>query len=262
MSPILYFPHGGGPLPLLGDDSHRNMVEFLKSITPTLGEPAAILVISAHWEEDVPTITSGESPALVYDYYGFPEESYSITYPAPGDPALAVRIHQLLLASGIQARMDSQRGFDHGLFVPLKIMYPNAEIPCIQVSLVAGLDPEIHIRVGRALSELRKQNVLILGSGFSFHSLRAFDFSGRAVPDPQNSAFQEWLIDTCTDETLSHDQREKRLVRWESASFARYCHPREEHLLPLHVCCGIGGTAAKLAFDGDVIGKRAIALLW
>jgi 4,5-DOPA dioxygenase extradiol len=261
-SPVLYFPHGGGPLPLLGDAGHKNMIEFLKLITPTIVEPSAILVISAHWEEERATITSGKFPSLIYDYYGFPEESYRIKYPAPGDPRLAKEIFRLLKESGMEARLDDQRGFDHGLFVPLKIMYPDAHIPCVQLSLIAQLDPDTHIKLGGALSELRKQNVLVLGSGFSFHNMGAFFSSSRHMSDSRNEAFQQWLIDICTKQKVSRGEREKSLIEWESAPFARYCHPREEHLMPLHVCCGLAGTSAKLVFDGEVLGKRSIALLW
>ena len=112
-SPVLFIPHGGGPLPLLGDNHHTNMVKFLKGITSDLGHPSSILVISAHWEENTPTITSGQSPQLIYDYSGFPEESYNIQYPAPGSPTLAEKVHQLLNNSGIEAILDDQRGFDH-----------------------------------------------------------------------------------------------------------------------------------------------------
>jgi aromatic ring-opening dioxygenase catalytic subunit (LigB family) len=261
-SPVLYFPHGGGPLPLLGDSGHKNMVDFLQRITPTFDEPSAILVLSAHWEEEQATITGGEFPPLIYDYYGFPEESYHIKYPAPGDPVLAKNIFGLLKESTIEAKVDDRRGFDHGLFVPLTIMYPDAHIPSVQLSLLTGLDPESHIRLGRALSALRKQNVLIVGSGFSFHNMRAFSSSRHHVPDSNNDAFQQWLIDTCTNENISLEERERRLVEWERAPFARYCHPREEHLMPLHVCCGLAGSSAKLAFDGEVLGKRSIALVW
>lgn len=261
-SPVLYFPHGGGPLPLLGDPGHANMVEFLTRITPSFPEPSAILVISAHWENDVATITSGDSPPLAYDYYGFPEEAYRIRYPAPGDPALAKEIVRLLTGSGIVARLDDSRGFDHGVFVPLKIMYPDAQVPCVQLSLIRKLDPATHIRLGRALSDLRKHNVLIIGSGFSFHNMQAFFTSDQGVPDTRNEAFQQWLIDTCTRKDISRADREEALVGWESAPHARYCHPREEHLMPLHVCCGLGGSPAELAFDGEVLGKRAVALLW
>ncbi len=247
---------------MLGDASHKKMHEFLKAITPTFGEPSAILLISAHWEEPIVTITSQATPPLIYDYYGFPEESYQIKYPAPGNPALAKIVFRLLQESGIEARLDDHRGFDHGLFVPLKIMYPDAQIPCIQLSLVSGLDPATHIRIGNALAELRSENVLIIGSGFSFHNLRAFFSSNRELPDPQNEAFQQWLLETCTDINLSRDEREKRLIEWEKAPFAIYCHPREEHLVPLHVCIGLAESPGKLVFDGDVMGKRAIALLW
>ena len=262
LSPILYFPHGGGPLPVLADPGHRNMVDFLRGIAPKLGEPAAILVISAHWEEEKATITSGAFPPLIYDYYGFPEESYHIAYPAPGEPVLAGNIFRMLSEGRIEAKLDDQRGFDHGLFVPLKIMYPDAQIPCVQLSLISGLDPGAHIRLGRALSDLRKQNVLVLGSGFSFHNMPAFFSLSSRGPDSRNEAFQQWLIDTCTRENVSREEREKGLVEWETAPNARYCHPLEEHLMPLHVCCGIAGSSARLVFDGEVLGKRSIALRW
>jgi 4,5-DOPA dioxygenase extradiol len=262
LSPVIYFPHGGGPLPLLGDPGHKNMVDFLTALGPTLGTPSAILVISAHWEEDVPTITSGAHPPLIYDYYGFPEESYKITYPAPGEPALAQDIFRLLQKRGIDARMDDDRGFDHGLFVPLKIMFPGAHIPCVQLSLVNGLAPAKHIELGRALRSLKERKVLILGSGFSFHNMRAFFTPNPDIPDSRNIAFQEWLIETCTNDRLSPDKRDEQLIAWSIAPHARYCHPREEHLLPLHVCWGIGETPAKLAFDGEILGKRAVALRW
>ena len=260
-SPVLYFPHGGGPLPLLGDPGHTNMVDFLRRITPRLGEPSAIVVISAHWEESKATITGGANPPMIYDYYGFPEESYRIQYPAPGNPTLAEIMYGLLKKSGIQANLDGQRGFDHGLFVPLKIMYPEAHIPSVQLSLIEGLDPAAHLRLGASLAELREKNVLILGSGFSFHNMRAF-FSNHGEPDSKNEAFQDWLVETCADKNLSREAREEKLVGWKEAPSARYCHPREEHLIPLHVCCGIAGSPAEVVFDGEVLGKRAIGFLW
>ncbi len=261
-SRILYFPHGGGPLPLLGDPGHRKMIDFLEGITPKLGVPSAIIVISAHWEEDAATVTSGASPGLIYDYYGFPEDAYRIAYPAPGSPSLAARMYKLLQAGDIDAQLTPERGFDHGLFVPLKIMYPDAGIPCVQVSLLRGLDAAAHLRLGAALASLKKENVLVLGSGFSFHNMGAFDFSGRYEPDARNDAFQEWLIGTCTDTNISQQERVQRLAGWEKAPSARYCHPREEHLLPLLVCAGMAGKPAELAFDGDILGKRAVAFRW
>jgi len=262
LSSVLYIPHGGGPLPLLGDEGHLSMVRFLKDITHTLARPSAILIISAHWEEDLVTITSGETPSLVYDYYGFPDEAYDIKYPAPGNPILANKIYNLLQTSGIESRLEDQRGFDHGLFVPLKIMFPDATIPCIQLSLINTLDPEAHIRIGNAISELRKENVLIIGSGFSFHNMRALMVSDTGTPDLMNEAFEQWIIDTCTNDSISPMEREKRLIEWSKAPFARYCHPREEHLLPLHICYGIAGSSAKLVFEGKVVGKKTSAFLW
>ncbi len=262
ISPVLYFPHGGGPLPLLGDGGHKEMIDFLNGIRPSLGKPSSILLISAHWEEHTATITSGEFPPLIYDYYGFTPEAYQIKYDAPGDPALAERIFLLLREAGIAARMDVRRGFDHGLFIPLKIMYPDANIPCVQLSLLRDLNPQSHIRLGSALSELRGQNLLVLGSGFSFHNLREFAYSGAADIDAKNEAFQQWLIDTCAGEGLSDEERRERLVDWEKAPNARYCHPREDHLLPLHVCAGLSNRPAELVFDGRIMGKRSVAFKW
>ncbi|MFC1664175.1 DODA-type extradiol aromatic ring-opening family dioxygenase [Pseudomonadota bacterium] len=262
LCPVLYIPHGGGPLPLLGDESHQRMVDFLKEITPSLGRPTSILLISAHWEEDQATITSGKSPQLIYDYFGFPEESYNIEYPAIGNSVLAARICRLLEVSGIEVKKDDQRGFDHGMFVPLKIMYPQADIPCVQLSLVQSLDAETHLKIGKALSALREENILVIGSGFSFHNLRAFRANAENLAHDKNDAFEYWLIDTCTSENISSDERNRRLADWEEAPHARYCQPREEHLLPLHVCCGMSNSAAKLVFEDKIMGAKASAFLW
>ena len=256
----MYIPHGGGPLPLMGDPGHHEMVSFLKNLATTVDEPTAVLVISAHWEESIVSITSAHAPSLLYDYYGFPDEAYEIKYPAKGSPELAGCIYELLQADDIDANLDSERGFDHGMFVPLKIMYPKANIPCVQVSLTNTLDPVTHIRIGRALSKLRKENVLILGSGLSFHNLGAFR-QGDAK-DVGNEVFEEWLKETCAGGGLSTSERIHRLIQWSDAPFARYCHPREEHLLPLHVCYGAAETVAETVFSGTVINKKASGFLW
>ncbi len=261
-APILYFPHGGGPLPLSGDDGHAAMIRFLKDITTRLGMPESILVISAHWEELNPMVTTGKQPAMIYDYAGFPPESYQITYPAPGNPELAEQIVNRVKDSGLTAWRNSQRGYDHGLYVPLKIMVPQAEIPCVQLSLMGSLDPESHINLGMALSSIRRQNIWVMGSGFSFHNLRALLSAEQTGLNPQNEAFQDWLIETCTAADMSEDTRQIRLKDWEAAPSARYCHPREEHLLPLHVCYGMAQSKAELVFDDKVMGKRSVAFLW
>ncbi len=259
MGQILFIPHGGGPLPLLGDEGHQTLVSFLKGIVTRLPEPSAILIISAHWEAQEVTLTSSESPGLIYDYYGFPDKAYEIKYPVEGSPVLAAKVYDLLQSSEIQSRLDNQRGFDHGVFVPLKIMYPKAQIPCVQMSLVSGLNPALHMQIGQALSALKKENILILGSGFSFHNLMS---KNTAEPDHKNGAFEHWLINTCTNESLSSEEREKRLIHWNEAPYAKYCHPREEHLLPLHVCYGVSGTPGRLVFDGIVSGKKTSGFLW
>jgi 4,5-DOPA dioxygenase extradiol len=262
LAPVLYIPHGGGPMPLFGQAGHARLVSFLQAIPADLGEPDAILVVSAHWEAEQPTVTGGATPSLVYDYFGFPQAAYQVEYPAPGNPQLAGKIHQILNDSGVRAGIDNNRGFDHGLFVPLKLMYPEATIPCVQLSLVKGLDPVEHIRIGKALAGLRAENILTIGSGFSFHNMDAFSFSDRAVPDEKNDSFDQWLQATCTHPALVPEAREVKLAAWEQAEHARYCHPREEHLLPLHVCCGMAGTSARVVFNDFILGKRATAFLW
>lgn len=258
---IVYFSHGGGPLPILGDPSHKSMVDFMVKLPSQLKKPDAILVISAHWEERTATILGAEKPPMLYDYYGFPKQAYEINYPAPGNPQLADRLAMLLEKNNIAACIDHKRGFDHGLFIPLKLMYPDADIPALQLSLLQGLSPKTHIALGKALHDLVNENILVIGSGFSFHNQRAFFRQTLGVPDPDNEAFQNWLIETCTGQ-LTQSERERRLVEWERAPAARYCHPREEHLLPLHVCTGMADKPAKKIFDDQILGKRGVAFLW
>ncbi len=163
--------------------------------------------------------------------------------------------------NNIQAHIDPKRGFDHGFFIPLKLMYPRADIPALQLSLLHGLKPAVHIALGKALRELMHENILVVGSGFSFHNMKAFSWKENNAPDPDNDAFQNWLIEICTG-TLPQSEREKHLIDWEKAPSARYCHPREEHLLPLHVCLGMGDSQAQVIFDDYILGKRAVAFLW
>ncbi len=258
---IVYFSHGGGPLPILGDPSHQAMVDFMLALPGQLRRPDAILVISAHWEEGKATLLGASNPPMFYDYYGFPPEAYEITYPAPGSPDLANKVAAVLKVAGLPVQIDPERGFDHGLFIPLKMMYPQADIPSLQLSLLRGLDPAAHIALGKALGGLMSENILVVGSGFSFHNLRAFAWDGNAVPDPSNDAFQNWLIELCTS-PMPQAERERRLADWEQAPSARYCHPREEHLLPLHVCAGMAGKPGTLVFDNTILGKRSVAFLW
>ena len=258
----LFISHGGGPLPLLGDPQHAQMVSCLQTIATQISKPSAIIMVSAHWESHSASVTSGAMPALIYDYGGFPPESYTIQYPCPGSPTLAHDITTKLQSAGITVTEDPNRGFDHGLFVPLKIMYPEADIPCVQLSLLSSLNPESHIRLGEALRDLNDPSILLIGSGFSFHNMRAFFTPETTEMKAANSAFQQWLIDTCTSQELSELERSKRLINWEKAPFSRYCHPREEHLLPLHVCYGFAGSAFTQAFELEILSKETCMFLW
>ncbi|WP_165856261.1 DODA-type extradiol aromatic ring-opening family dioxygenase [Marinobacter sp. JSM 1782161] len=259
---VLFISHGGGPMPLLGDPGHREMVDTLTQIAGKLRKPSAILVISAHWEEAVPTITAGAHPSLIYDYYGFPPESYEIQYPSPGEPALAGQIAAALERAGLPARLDRERGFDHGLFVPLKLMYPDADIPCVQLSLVNTLDAETHLAMGRALQSLDYENLLVIGSGFSFHNMRAFYSAVSSDDEARNQAFEAWLEETCSDPAMPESQREDRLAHWDQAPHARFCHPREEHLMPLHVCYGLAGKASDEHLSAQILGKMSGMYYW
>jgi 4,5-DOPA dioxygenase extradiol len=258
----LFLSHGGGPLPLLGDAAHMEMVSNLKEIAKTIERPSAIIVVSAHWEADNASITSGESPKIIYDYRGFPPESYEIQYPCPGNPPLAISIAKELEKAGINVSTDNVRGFDHGLYVPLKIMYPEADIPCVQLSLINSLDPAAHIELGRSLQGLADPSVLLIGSGFSFHNMKAFFTPDTEETKSANKLFERWLLDTCSDQSITEDERVARLVNWEAAPFARYCHPREEHLLPLHVCYGYASSSCSKAYKLQILTKESSMYLW
>lgn len=259
---VLFVSHGGGPLPLLGDPGHRELVDRLRSMAGTLRKPSAILVISAHWEASVPTITAGTNPPLIYDYQGFPPAAYQIEYPCPGEPALAGHVHETLKKAGIAARLDDQRGLDHGVFVPLALMYPAADIRCVQLSLVNSLDASAHLAIGRALRGLVYENLLVIGSGFSFHNMRAFFAPDTPEIQARNQAFEAWLAATCGDPALDEAERSERLLHWDRAPHARFCHPREEHLLPLHVCYGLANKPCDTHLSAIILGKKAGMFYW
>ncbi len=259
---IIYLPHGGGPWPLLGDERHTDLIHFLETVPAALIKPSAILIISGHWEEEHVTVTGSSTPPLLYDYYGFPEETYAITYPAPGNIPLAKKIVEILQQQNIAATADTSRGYDHGVFVPLKIMYPEASIPCIQLSLVNSLHPKEHIAIGRALAELQEENLLIIGSGSSFHNLRAFHEPQTEQSQTDNNAFEQWIAETMSSRQLGEKARAQILENWLTAPAARYCHPREEHLLPLHVCYGIASAPVNRIVEVSFLGKSASACIW
>jgi aromatic ring-opening dioxygenase catalytic subunit (LigB family) len=234
--PAIYIPHGGGPWPYFDDPSgrHDKLAAYLQELPSSLPqEPSAILVITAHWEANNFTIASGPAPQLIYDYGGFPPDTYHVKYPAPGSPEVAALAAQLANAAGITTVLDPNYGWDHGVFVPIAVSWPEAKIPVVAVSLRRGLDPAQHIAFGEALAPLRDQNVVIIGSGLSTH-----DLSFR-VTAAEAAEFDAWLQDTMQQPMA---ERSRRLERWAQAPSGRRAHPREEHLLPAMVVAGAGGN--------------------
>ncbi|NHK29030.1 dioxygenase [Parvularcula flava] len=260
----IFIPHGGGPLPLLGDPQHAGLTAFLRTLPDRLPRPDAIVLISAHHEGPEIIIGGAEKPDMIYDYNGFPAETYEYRYDAPGAPALAAEVADHLAQAGVAARIDPDAGFDHGVFVPLMLMYPKADIPVLTVSLSSSLDAGLHLAEGKALSFLKERNVLILGSGLSFHNMRSF-FRPTRESMVASENFHDWLVEILTSTGLTPAAREQALAAWDEAPDARVCQPREEHLLPLHVCAGFAsaaGQTAEIIFDEPLIRHRAIAVLW
>lgn len=258
--PAIFLPHGGGPCFFMDwtwgpADTWRSTQNFLEGVAATLPEtPRALLVVSGHWEEPAFTVGSSPAPRLIFDYSGFPDSTYRLTWPAPGDPALAARVEQMLLEAGLPAATDANRGFDHGVFVPLKVAFPQAQIPVVTLSLASSLDPAMHLAAGRALAPLRDDGVLIVGSGMSFHNLRAYL---RPETLERSRQFDAWLTQAVG---ASAPEREARLKAWHSAPFAAFAHPREEHLVPLFVAAGAGGEApGKRIFTAEPMGAAISA---
>ena len=218
--------------------------------------PRAVLVVSAHWEAAVPTVMTSPHPPMLYDYGGFPSAAYTIEWPAPGHPVLAERVRALLATAGLPSASDPERGFDHGTFVPLGRCFPQADVPTIQLSLHKNLDPGEHIEIGRALAPLRDEGVYIIGSGLSFHNMRAFMDADDV--DRHADRFDAWLQETIG---LPKHERNARLTAWDQAPSARAAHPREEHLMPLMVVAGAAGAdVGHIPFSGTLMGKRISAV--
>jgi len=256
--PAFFIPHGGGPCFFM--DWHPKgvwdgMAEYLRCFADGLQDDIkAIMVISAHWEEDIIKVTGNARPELIYDYYGFPPHTYELEWPARGNPDIARQLASALNDGGIECQIDEQRGFDHGVFIPLRLGFPDAHIQTIQISLNASLSPEMHLEIGKLLKPFRDQGILIIGSGMSFHDVGALmgrkDISG-------SEEFDSWLSETVL---MASDGREDRLLNWSSAPYARHCHPREEHLIPLHVVAGAAtGGEGRVDYSETVLGAKISA---
>jgi aromatic ring-opening dioxygenase catalytic subunit (LigB family) len=252
LAPTYYIPHGGGPWPFMPERAAAlgSLTAFLRGLIADAGTtPRAIVVISGHWEEAVPTVSARADYSMLYDYYGFPEHTYALQYPAPGSLDVAREVVAALTAAGIPTATEHERGYDHGVFVPFMLVDPAATIPVVPLSLVEGLDPAQHLAIGRALAPLRADNVLIVGSGMSFHNLRAL-FSGGSLA--RANAFDAWLSETLTGDPAA---REKLLAAWAAAPEARFAHPREEHLIPLLVAAGAAsGEPGTRVYNDDIMG--------
>jgi aromatic ring-opening dioxygenase catalytic subunit (LigB family) len=250
--PGLYISHGAGPCffisqPKGGPGTWDGLRDALASLPEMLpAPPKAILVVSAHWETSGFRVTGGEQPPLVYDYFNYPPEAYRITYPAKGQPQLASRVVDLLRRAGLAAEQDA-RGFDHAVFIPLKVMYPAADVPVVALSLDASLDPALHLAAGEALAELRNEGVLIVGSGSSYH--------GRSGDPELVTAFDQWLTSAVEDPA----RRAAQLKNWREAPGAQVSHPREEHLLPLMVVAGAARDGAGRKVYADAIMGRPMS---
>ncbi len=251
--PTYFISHGGGPWPWL-PEMRAGMAALEKSLAAMPAEigttPKAILMISGHWEEDDFAVMASAHPPMVYDYGGFPAFTYEIKYASPGAPALAKRVEELLKVAGLPTHLDITRGYDHGVFAPMQVMYPQADVPLLQVAIRHTYDPAQHIALGKALAPLRDEGILIVGSGLSYHNMRGFGPQGK-VPSAQ---FDAWLNEALM---ATPEKREALLLDWEKAPSARACHPQEDHLIPLMAAVGAawGEPAIRVYHDEKVFGQ-------
>ena len=250
--PVFFISHGGGPWPWMDGMKQayeKTATEFahLPELLPA--KPKAILVVTAHWESEGFTVSTGEAPSMLYDYSGFPAHTYQVQYKAPGSPAVAARVRELLKGAGIPSAEDATRGFDHGTFVPLALIYPDADIPVVMLSIKSSYDAAEHIRLGQALAPLREEGVLIIGSGLTYHNMRGF---GRDESTRVAQAFEGYLNEAVAAPDAA--KRNDMLTHWEQAPAARQAHPQEDHLIPLMVVAGAAGSdVGRKLFTDDVM---------
>lgn len=233
MLPSLFISHGSPMLALQPGASGP----ALAGLANALPRPKAIVVVSAHWESRELLVTGNPAPETWHDFYGFPAALYAVQYPAPGQPQLATNVSERLSAAGLTARVDALRPFDHGAWVPMSLMYPDASIPMVQVSLPSQLGPALQVKVGQALAGLREEGVLLVGSGSITHNLGELDWhAGPEVIEPWARVFRDWVV-----EKLGEDDQAALLDFKQQAPFALRNHPSDEHFLPLFFALGAGG---------------------
>jgi aromatic ring-opening dioxygenase catalytic subunit (LigB family) len=261
--PVYFIPHGGGPWPFMdfpkderGNGPWDDLGAFLRGFDADVGRrPKAILIVSGHWEQEpMPTVSTATQPGMLFDYYNFPPHTYELSYPAPGAPNLAARARALLASAGIESAEDDARGYDHGVFIPLMLAYPDADVPITMMSLQNTLDVASHVAIGKALEPLRDEDVLIIASGMSYHNMRMFR---QAEPAHVQQAirFDQWLAEAVTIDDV--DARADMLATWDQNPDALACHvPDHDHLVPLFVAAGAAGAdAGRQVFQGHFLGK-------
>lgn len=264
--PVIFIPHGGGPWHVMPDDAidpvgYPSLKQWLSGlgrfITPDV---KAILVISAHWEEKHVTINFNENPTLLYDYYGFPNYTYSLNWNIKGSSEIATVVENTLAANGFDVDREYQRGLDHGVFVPLMVAFPRPQIPIVQLSLVSSLDPETHTKIGEALQPLRDQGILIIGSGMTYHNMRGFMATGTDAK-LHAEKFDEWLVQAMSNPNPY--ERNVLLASWQNAPWAIECHPRSEHLTPVFVTAGAAGnTKLSEVFSNTLMGMKVSGFIF
>jgi aromatic ring-opening dioxygenase catalytic subunit (LigB family) len=257
--PTFFVSHGGGPWPFMKDQygsTYDKLEASLVDMRRQVGvRPKAVLVVSSHWEEAELMVSSSAAPGMIYDYGGFPPHTYQVRYPAPGSPGLAREVADLLEQAGHAVSLDPLRGFDHGTFSMLYPVYPQADMPVVQLSIRHGYDPKTHMDIGRALAPLRSEGVLIIGSGLSYHNLRQFGPGGQKA----SHEFDAWLQHVLLE--LTPAERSVAMLHWSEAPYARLAHPREDHLVPLMVALGAAEheAASCVYHEDDFFGSLAVS---
>ncbi|ESZ98714.1 hypothetical protein SBOR_0952 [Sclerotinia borealis F-4128] len=276
LAPVVAVCHGGGPMPIINDPGHAELIKSMSTRVPeilgissnsssTSPPPKAIVLVTAHWAETRPHISSAQHHDLLYDYSGFPPETYKLKYSAPGSPEVAKEIFELLDGAGFDPVLDEKRGWDHGVFVPLLLISPAAQIPVIQVSVLQSNSPAQHYAMGQALAPLRSRGIAIIGSGMpTFHNLRLM-FSGLGNTPAYVARNKEWSNRlTETLKISDAEERGKRLENWRDWIGAEDAHPQrgQEHFLPLIVCAGAGGNKPVKGWEDEVMGSPQWTYYW